>query len=190
MAHRANSRAKESSRPERGRRPGGKPGSDPHGHGARRIGIALITVSDTRGETEDASGALARRLVEAAGHEVRDYTILKDEPAAVGAKVRELAARGDVRAVILNGGTGIARRHRTYEAVSSLLERRLDGFGELFRALSHEEIGAAAMLSRAVAGVIGGTVVFALPGSTAAVRLALEELILPQLGHIIGELDK
>jgi len=92
--------------------------------------------------------------------------------------------------VILTGGTGIARRDRTHEAVASLLERRLEGFGELFRALSYQEIGSAAMLSRAVAGIFGDTVVFSVPGSSAAVRLALERLIVPELGHVVGELDK
>jgi len=154
------------------------------------VGVAVITVSDTRGEAEDASGALARELIAKAGHEVRDYRILPDEPALVAAAVRELAVRPGIRAIVLNGGTGIARRDRTYEAVTSLLERRLDGFGELFRSLSYREIGPAAMLSRAVGGVVGPVAVFALPGSTAAVRLGLEELILPELGHLIAELDK
>lgn len=154
------------------------------------VGVAIVTVSDTRTEADDTSGRLARELVEKAGHTVRDVRILKDEPALVRDAVRELAARPDVRAVILNGGTGISRRDRTYEAVASLLERRLDGFGELFRALSYQEIGSSAMLSRAVAGLVGGTVVFSVPGSTAAVRLALERLVLPELGHIAGEIDK
>jgi molybdenum cofactor biosynthesis protein B len=154
------------------------------------VGVAIITVSDTRTAQDDTSGRLARELVEKAGHSVRDVRILEDEPRQVAGAVRELAARPDVRAVILNGGTGISRRDRTYEAVASLLERRLDGFGELFRALSYQEIGSAAMLSRAVAGIVGDTVVFSLPGSTGAVRLALERLVLPELGHIAGEIDK
>lgn len=154
------------------------------------MGVAVVTISDTRGEADDASGALARTLIEAAGHDVRDYAILKDEPDAVAAKVRELAGRGEIRAIVLNGGTGIAPRDRTYEAVAGLLERRLDGFGELFRSLSYAEIGSPAMLSRAVAGIIGKSVLFSLPGSTKAVRLGLEKLILPELSHIVGELDK
>src|SRR5262245_43952342 len=154
------------------------------------LGVAIVTVSDTRTEADDTSGKLARELVERAGHTVRDVRILKDEPAQVRDAVRELASRPDVRAVILNGGTGISRRDRTYEAVAALLERRLDGFGELFRALSYQEIGSAAMLSRAVAGLIGDTAVFSVPGSTGAVRLALERLVLPELGHIAGEIDK
>lgn len=163
---------------------------DHHRKAPAPIGVAIVTVSDTRTEADDESGRLARELVEAAGHTVRDTRILKDEPDRVREAVRELAARHDVRVVILSGGTGISRRDRTFEAVSGLLERRLDGFGEIFRALSHQEIGSAAMLSRAVAGLVGDTVVFSVPGSTAAVRLALERLVLPELDHIVGEIDK
>ena len=154
------------------------------------VGVAIITVSDSRTPADDASGQLARELLERAGHEVRDYRILKDEPEQVRAAVEELARRQDLRAIVLNGGTGISRRDRTYEAVASLLDRRLDGFGELFRALSYQEIGSAAMLSRAAAGIRGDKVIFSIPGSTPAVRLALERLILPELGHILAELDK
>ena len=162
-----------------------------HRRGApRSVGVAIITVSDTRTKADDASGQLARELLERAGHEVRDYQILKDEPEQVRAAVEELSNRQDLRAIVLNGGTGISRRDRTYEAVASLLDRRLDGFGELFRALSYQEIGSAAILSRAVAGIRGDKVIFSIPGSTPAVSLALERLILPELGHILAELDK
>ena len=154
------------------------------------VGVALVTVSDTRTEADDASGALMRRLLEGAGHGVRDYRIVRDEPDLVTASLRELASRADIRAILLSGGTGISRRDRTYEAVSSLLDRRLDGFGELFRALSYQEIGSAALLSRAVGGILGDKAVFSLPGSSAAVRLGLEKLILPELGHLVAELDK
>lgn len=154
------------------------------------VPVALLTISDTRGAANDRSGRLARELFEAAGHRVVTARILKDEPDQVAAAVRELAASGEVRAIVLNGGTGISRRDRTYEAVAAVLDRRLDGFGELFRALSYQEIGSAAMLSRAVAGLVGGVAVFALPGSTGAVRLGLERLVLPELGHILAEIDK
>jgi len=154
------------------------------------VGVAIVTVSDTRTEADDTSGKTARELLESAGHAVREKRIVRDEPDQVAKTVRALASRDDVRAVIVNGGTGISRRDRTFEAVASLLERRLDGFGELFRALSYEEIGSAAMLSRAIAGLCGDTVVFSVPGSTGAVRLALERLILPELAHIVGEMDK
>lgn len=159
-------------------------------HGPRSVAVAWITVSDTRTAADDEGGAVGRGLLEGAGHVVRDYRILQDDPQAVRAAVLGLAGRSDLRAVILSGGTGISPRDRTYEAIASLLERRLDGFGELFRSLSYEEIGAAAMLSRAIAGLVGEKVVFSIPGSTAAVRLALEKLILPELGHLISEIDK
>ena len=152
--------------------------------------MALVTVSDTRTEADDASGALMRRLVEGAGHRVEDYRIVRDEPDLVAASLRELAARADIRAILLSGGTGISRRDRTFEAVSSLLDRRLDGFGELFRALSYQDIGSAALLSRAVGGILGDKALFSLPGSAAAVRLGLEKLILPELGHLVAEMDK
>lgn len=154
------------------------------------VRIALLTVSDTRGEAEDASGALARRLVESAGHEVFDYRVLPDEPGAVREQVLRWIEQDACDAVVVNGGTGISSRDRTYEAVSGLLEKRLDGFGELFRWLSYRRIGAAAMLSRAVAGIARGRAVFSIPGSPDAVGLALEELILPEIGHLIGELRK
>ena len=163
---------------------------DHHRKSPPSVGVAIVTVSDTRTEADDTSGKLAREMLEKAGHAVRETRIVKDEPDQVVRAVRELVERADVRAVVLNGGTGISRRDRTCEAVASLLERRLDGFGELFRALSFEEIGSAAMLSRAIAGLCGDTVVFSVPGSTAAVRLALERLVIPELGHIVGELDK
>ena len=164
---------------------------DHHHEGAPgSIGVAIVTVSDTRTEATDASGRLARELFEAAGHAVRDQRILKDDPDAVRDAVRALAERADVRAVFLTGGTGISRRDRTFEAVAALLERRLDGFGEIFRFLSYQEIGPSAMLSRAVAGLAGRAVVFSVPGSPAAVRLALERLVLPEIAHLIAEIDK
>lgn len=155
----------------------------------RSIRVFVVTASDTRGEAEDASGAFLRAAVAEAGHALAGYRIVKDEPAALVAALGEAAAAG-ADAVVVNGGTGVAARDRTYEAVASLLEKRLDGFGELFRALSYAEIGSAAMLSRAVGGVWQGRVVFSVPGSTAAVRLAWEKLIAPELGHLVGELRR
>ena len=160
-----------------------------HAHHAQRrehVACAVITVSDTRTPATDTSGARIRELLEEAGHRVVAYEILPDEPARVGAHVDALCADPAVEAVLVNGGTGLAPRDSTYEAVADLLDKRLDGFGELFRMLSYEEIGAAAMLSRAVAGVARGTVVASLPGSTAAVDLALRKLLVPQLGHMVA----
>jgi molybdenum cofactor biosynthesis protein B len=144
----------------------------------------VLTVSDTRTVETDESGALIRALLEADGHLVIDHKIVPDEPEMVGEFVVSGCARPGVDALLITGGTGLTSRDSTYEAISCLLEKRLDGFGELFRMLSFKEIGAAAMLSRASAGVCNGTMVFSMPGSTAAVRLATEKLILPELRHI------
>jgi molybdenum cofactor biosynthesis protein B len=150
----------------------------------------VITVSDTRNLETDAGGRLVVELLEAAGHPVVLREIVPDEPAEIEGVLRGVLARDGVGAVLLTGGTGIAPRDLTPEAVAPHLERTIPGFGELFRQLSFEEIGPAAMLSRALAGVAAGRVVFVLPGSRAALRLALERLILPELGHLAGEARK
>jgi molybdenum cofactor biosynthesis protein B len=155
----------------------------------RALAVFVVTASDTRGEAEDESGAFLREAARAGGHEVRGYRIVRDEPEAIRAALAEAAAAG-ADAIVVNGGTGIAARDRTYEAVAGLLEKRIEGFGELFRMLSYAEIGSAAMLSRAVAGVWGGRAVFSVPGSKAAVRLAWEKLIGPEVGHVVRELRK
>jgi molybdenum cofactor biosynthesis protein B len=153
--------------------------------GPRSVGCALVTVSDTRSPATDTSGALLKARLEAGGHRIVSYEILPDEPARIRDRVRALA-EADVEAVLLSGGTGIAPRDTTYEAVVGILDRRLDGFGELFRSLSYQEIGTAAMLSRAVAGTLLSTIVFAMPGSTGACELAIDRLVLPELSHIVG----
>ncbi len=155
----------------------------------RKLAFFVVTASDTRGEAEDESGAYLRAQIGAAGHALVGYRIVKDEPAQLRAALDEAAAAG-AEAVVVNGGTGIAGRDRTYEAVAGVLEKRIDGFGELFRMLSYQEIGSAAMLSRAVAGTSGGRVIFSVPGSRAAVRLAWEKLIAPEAGHVLRELRK
>ena len=154
------------------------------------VSCFVLTVSDTRTEHTDTSGRAIRSMLEEAGHTVTGHAIVPDEPARVTATIREQLAAGSARAVITTGGTGITSRDGTFEAVDQLFEKRLDGFGELFRVLSFEDIGAAAMLSRATAGTVGRTVVFILPGSEAAVRLALSRLILPELGHIAQQLAR
>jgi molybdenum cofactor biosynthesis protein B len=154
-----------------------------------RVRVFVVTASDTRGEAEDESGAWLRAAIEAAGHELAGYRLVRDEPAELRSALASAAeARAD--AVVVNGGTGISARDRTYEAVAAVLEKRLDGFGELFRWLSFQEIGSAAMLSRAVAGVWQGRAVFSVPGSTAAVRLAWERLVGPELPHVVHELRR
>jgi molybdopterin adenylyltransferase len=152
--------------------------------------LALLTVSDTRTLETDESGRLARRLLASAGHRVFDHRILPDEPERVRAQVVEWLAADGCDGVLVNGGTGISPRDRTYEAVAGLLDKRLDGFGELFRMLSYGEIGSSAMLSRAVGGVASGRLLFSVPGSPPAVNLALETLLLPELAHLAGELKK
>lgn len=156
-----------------------------HRGGHRAVSCAVLTVSDTRTLDTDASGALIRELLEGAGHTVAARDILPDDPEPVRAWLAALAS-GSVEAVILTGGTGLAPRDNTYDVVAGLLDKRIDGFGELFRSLSYAEIGPAAMLSRAVAGVMGRTVVAALPGSTNAVDLAMRRLLLPVLGHMVA----
>ena len=151
------------------------------------VTVAIITVSDTRTPDTDVNGAYLREAIEGAGHAVGAYHVVPDDPARVGALLDELGEGGGARVVLLNGGTGISRRDNTYEAVQGRLEKEIPGFGELFRMLSYEQVGAAAMLSRAVAGVAGGVVVISVPGSPAAVKLAWERLIAPELEHLAWE---
>jgi len=152
------------------------------------VRCAVVTISDTRTEATDTSGAAIVELLTAAGHEVARRRLVKDDPAVVRDAVRSGRTAADV--IITTGGTGITARDSTYEAITALLDKRLDGFGELFRMLSYAEIGAAAMLSRATAGSIGTTAVFTLPGSEHAVRLAMTRLILPEIGHVVRELRR
>ena len=154
--------------------------------GPAAVACAVVTVSDTRDASTDRSGAFILRALRRAGHPVVDYRILTDDPPRIVTHLRALARGGRVVCVLLSGGTGIAPRDGTHEAVSGILEKRLDGFGELFRALSFREIGPAAMLSRAVAGTCRGMLIFSMPGSESAVRLAMTRIILPELGHAAG----
>jgi molybdenum cofactor biosynthesis protein B len=147
----------------------------------------VLTISDTRTEATDTGGAAIVSLLEAAGHEVVGRRIVRDDPDQVRQVVQEQLADPAVHAVITTGGTGIGSRDTTYEALATLIEKRLDGFGELFRMLSYQEIGPAAMLSRAVAGMARRTIVIALPGSEHAVRLAMTKLVIPELGHLVRE---
>jgi len=148
---------------------------------------AVVTVSDTRSEATDTGGALVVELLEAAGHPIVSRALVPDDVERIRGAVERALADATVRCVILTGGTGVAPRDVTPEALAPLLERTLPGFGELFRMLSYAEIGSAALLSRALAGLCGGRLVVALPGSRAAIRLAMEKLVLPELGHLVGE---
>ncbi len=150
----------------------------------------VITCSDTRTQETDTSGQLIRKLVEARGHTVVEYHLVKDDPAQIQLWIMRGAVNDAVQAIIINGGTGISRRDSTFEAVDEMLEKRLTGFGEIFRLLTYQDIGSPAIMSRATAGVIKGRVLFSTPGSENAVRLAMEKLILPELGHLVKELSK
>lgn len=150
----------------------------------------ILTVSDTRTPDTDTSGHAILELLEAAGHTVLDYAIVKDDPLQVASAVRAQLADERVRVIITTGGTGVSSRDGTYEAIDGLLEKRLHGFGELFRMLSFQEIGSAAMMSRATAGTVARSAIFVLPGSESAVRLAMTQLIVPELGHVVQQLNK
>ena len=150
----------------------------------------VLTVSDTRTLATETSGAAIAALLEEAGHRVTDRQVVRDEPAEVARLLRGAIDRGHADAIITTGGTGVSARDSTYEAAVELFDKHLTGFGELFRMLSFAEVGPAAMLSRATAGIAGRVAIFLLPGSEAAVRLAMTRLILPELGHVVGELRK
>jgi molybdenum cofactor biosynthesis protein B len=156
----------------------------------RKVGCMVITCSDTRTPDTDTSGQLIQKLLKEQGHTIAAYHLVKDEPAQIKARITEGTGNEQVQAIIINGGTGISRRDSTFEAVDAMLEKRLDGFGEVFRYLTYQDIGSPAIMSRATAGIIKGRVLFSTPGSENAVRLAMEKLILPELGHLVKELSK
>ena len=170
-----------------------RPDSTPLEHKAtapHSIGCWILTVSDTKTPETDTSGQLIRKLLVDAGHQVVGSAIVRDEPKDVQRVIREACANDEVRAVLVTGGTGITSRDSTYEAIEAVLDKRLPGFGELFRMLSFEEIGAAAMMSRAQLGVHARRIVVSMPGSPNACRLALEKLIIPELSHLIREVSR
>ncbi|MBD1907724.1 MogA/MoaB family molybdenum cofactor biosynthesis protein [Funiculus sociatus GB2-A5] len=152
------------------------------------VTCAVITVSDTRSPETDTSGQLIKQLLQNAGHAIGEYALLKDEPTQIRALLATLGQRPDLDALIFNGGTGIAPRDTTYDALENELSKTLPGFGELFRFLSYQEIGSRAIASRAVAGVYQSKLVFSVPGSSNAVKLAIEKLILPELVHLVNQI--
>jgi molybdenum cofactor biosynthesis protein B len=154
------------------------------------VSIALVTVSDSRTPETDVNARYLREVIEAAGHRVASYDLIRDEPDQVIATLDGIAERGEARIVLFNGGTGISRRDNTFDALSGRLEKVLPGFGEIFRMLSYEQVGAAAILSRATAGVYRGCVVISTPGSPAAVRLAWEKIIEPEIEHLAWEVNR
>ncbi|MSP38661.1 MAG: molybdenum cofactor biosynthesis protein MoaB [Deltaproteobacteria bacterium] len=157
--------------------------------GKKSIRCFVITVSDTRDETSDTSGQTIKQFLIDEGHPVTGYRIVKDEPVDINALLEQALGQSDVDAVIVNGGTGISPRDGTFEVVDRFLEKKLDGFGELFRYLSYLDIGSAAMMSRAAAGTARGKVLISLPGSKGAVTLAMEKLILPEIRHMVSQLQ-
>jgi molybdenum cofactor biosynthesis protein B len=156
----------------------------------KTLGCWVLTISDTKTLENDTSGALIRERLTAAGHRVVGSSIVRDEPVDVQRIVRQASTDAAVQVIIMTGGTGITSRDSTYEAVDAMLDKRLPGFGELFRMLSFQEIGAAAMLSRAQMGIYARRVVVSLPGSPNACRLALDKLLLPELGHLVREVSR
>lgn len=153
------------------------------------VQCAVITVSDTRSPETDRSGQLIQQMLQEAGHSIAHYLLTQDEPSQIQGYLRQLGQQPHLEAILLNGGTGIAPRDTTYDAIEQLLDKTLPGFGELFRWLSYSEIGSRAMASRAIAGTFQGKLVFSLPGSSNAVRLALDKLILPELSHLVRQLN-
>ena len=167
------------------------PGVQEHrGAAPESVACAVVTISDTRTPATDKSGTLIVEFLEGAGHCVIDRQIVPDEPDKIRPLLMQYGLRSDIDAVLLTGGTGVSPRDRTFETISAMLTKPLPGYGELFRMLSYQEIGAAAMLSRALGGLMGSMVVLTMPGSTAAVRLAMEKLVMPELGHIVREATK
>ncbi|HXQ76827.1 MAG TPA: molybdenum cofactor biosynthesis protein B, partial [Gemmatimonadaceae bacterium] len=153
----------------------------------KMVRCAVVTISDTRTLENDRGGALIVEMLSAGGHEVTDRHIVRDDPREIEPLVRKLANPEATDAVLLTGGTGIAGRDQTFETINSLLDKSMPGYGELFRMLSYSDIGPAAMLSRAIGGVLNKVIVLTMPGSTAAVRLAMEKLIVPEIGHLVYE---
>jgi molybdopterin adenylyltransferase len=151
------------------------------------VGCFVMTVSDTRTDDTDTGGRAIVDLLTKAGHTVAGRTIVKDDPELVRGTIERQLANPQVQVIITTGGTGITSRDSTYEVVSGLLQKTLDGFGELFRMLSYEQIGSAAIMSRATAGLVAGRIIVSLPGSEGAVRLAMERLLIPELGHLVQQ---
>ncbi len=156
----------------------------------RNVDCKVITVSDTRTEENDSSGQAIIKMLKDNLHTVSLYRIVKDEPSEIRRVIEFGGLNSGIQAIILNGGTGISKRDSTYEVVRSLIEKRLDGFGEIFRYLSYKEIGPSAVMSRAVAGTYKGRIVFSMPGSEGAVRLAMEKIILREMGHMVWEINR
>jgi len=163
-------------------------GYQEHKHQApKSVDCAVVIISGTRTEKTDESGKLIMQALKSSGHKVVSYSILKNDAALIGNKLNELLGEEGLQVIITSGGTGASRLDITVEAVLSILEKKLDGFGELFRFLTYREIGTPSIMSRAMAGVARGKVIICLPGSVGAVKLAMEKIILPEIGHLVRE---
>ena len=156
----------------------------------RSVSCMVITCSDTRTPETDTSGTMIMNALKDRGHSIASYHLVKDEPSVIRKLIKQGAKGRHVQAIIVNGGTGISRRDSTFEAIDGLLEKRLNGFGEIFRYLSYQDIGSAAIMSRATAGLYKGTIVISIPGSEKAALLAMDKLILDELGHMVHEMSK
>jgi len=153
----------------------------------RSVSCAVLTISDSRTEQDDESGGLIKKRLDENGHQVVSYSILKNDAAAIKNKIHELLEQAELQVIIASGGTGISQRDITVDTIESVLEKRLDGFGELFRYLTYQEIGTGSIMSRATAGVARGKVIICLPGSLGAATLAMDRIILPEIGHLVRE---
>lgn len=151
------------------------------------VSCAVLTISDSRTEQDDESGKLIKQRLSDSGHRVMSYSILKNEADSIKKKIYELLRQEELQVIITSGGTGVSHRDITVETISPILEKKLDGFGELFRSLSYQEIGTTSIMSRAIAGVAGGKVILCLPGSPEAAKLAMDKVILPEIGHLVRE---
>ena len=153
----------------------------------KSVGCAVVTISDSRTEETDESGKLMKEKLAAAGHQVVAYRLLENEADAIKQTIEELCDEENINVIITGGGTGLSHRDVTVETISLMLEKTMDGFGELFRSLSFQEIGTSAMMSRAIGGVLEGRVILCIPGSRGATQLAIEKIILPEIGHMVRE---
>ncbi len=151
------------------------------------VSCAVLIISDSRTEQDDESGKLIKQRLSDSGHRVMSYSMLKNEADSIKKKIYELLRQEELQVIITSGGTGVSHRDITVETISPILEKKLDGFGELFRSLSYQEIGTTSIMSRAIAGVVGGKVILCLPGSPEAVKLAMDKVILPEIGHLVRE---
>ena len=154
------------------------------------VNCAVLVISDSRTEDTDESGKFLKQALSQNGHRVLAYAILKNDAEAIERKIRELLNQDELQVIITSGGTGISHRDITVETISSIIEKKLDGFGELFRSLSYQEIGTASIMSRAVAGVVGGKIIICIPGSLGAAKLAMDKVILPEIGHMVREVTR